>query len=257
MSEDYLAHHGVLGMKWGVRRYQPYGGGTYEPEHRGRFVGKNGAKGSVTTRRSIKKQYRADVRNAHAGYNADVKSAAKRLDSTYDPKKHGVRNNPQMTKYAEDVHRAEIKRDKALSKAEQNYRSAKTAQKQTRADAKAYEKDYKRAEKTYNRALKKNPEAPEYAKVQAQKASELTKSKKAAAFRNAMTNHTEFTLDDMANYNDEVARIGKKYKNQTVNAMMKDLKIEDTKGARAFVEKMVESEYSLDNNDKRTIVPHH
>ena len=37
MSSE-LTHHGVLGMKWGIRRYQPYGT-AYDAEHKGKFVG--------------------------------------------------------------------------------------------------------------------------------------------------------------------------------------------------------------------------
>lgn len=34
-TNEYLKHHGVLGMKWGIRRYQPYTG-----DKKGKFIGK-------------------------------------------------------------------------------------------------------------------------------------------------------------------------------------------------------------------------
>lgn len=43
---DELYHHGVQGMRWGIRRYQPYGVG-YDPQKVGKFIGnmKRTAKG--------------------------------------------------------------------------------------------------------------------------------------------------------------------------------------------------------------------
>lgn len=32
MVENTLYHHGIMGMHWGIRRYQPYGSGGYNPK---------------------------------------------------------------------------------------------------------------------------------------------------------------------------------------------------------------------------------
>lgn len=70
-----LFHHGVDGMHWGIRRYQPYGHGGYDPKKAGKFIGKIKKKIQKTGERTSskiklniadtrKERYRSDYRKA-------------------------------------------------------------------------------------------------------------------------------------------------------------------------------------------------
>lgn len=54
-SED-LSHHGILGMHWGIRRYQDYGHGGYSPDSEGKFVGKGSKAYNKELQKKIKKR---------------------------------------------------------------------------------------------------------------------------------------------------------------------------------------------------------
>lgn len=58
-SQDYIKHHGVKGMKWGVRKYQ-YADGTYTPAGKRRYFGTEQNKSkiaSIKSRTSSGKNY--------------------------------------------------------------------------------------------------------------------------------------------------------------------------------------------------------
>ena len=123
MNEDYLAHYGIKGQKWGVRRYQN-SDGTWTAEGRARY-GSSGDKLSRKDKKEIKAEYKADNQKAYElGRKATISARAAGIAEKQEAKAQKRYDKKQTAK-----RKAELETAKALRKdwdktAEQNRKLA-------------------------------------------------------------------------------------------------------------------------------------
>ena len=131
---DELCHHGILGMKWGVRRYQ----------------NKDGTLTSAGKRRYATGTYKGDVAAAKEKY----KSAKKKIDSEYAEaaKKWDSENaDRSITSHTKDYTESDKRLDEAADKwsgarkqAKQQYKTDIAEAKQTRSENRIRNAEYKK-----------------------------------------------------------------------------------------------------------------
>lgn len=113
-QEEYLAHHGVIGQKWGVRRYQNYDGSLTALGRKHRGLSEKSSKAVRTIEKAIKKRraekqaIREEARKASRARAVELET--ERQAQRHQKLKEEIRRNPRnMYKYRDQLTKEEAK----------------------------------------------------------------------------------------------------------------------------------------------------